>query len=226
MDGLSVGDNVGDGVGGAVGVDEGATTGESVGLNDGVRVGTADGTIDGRTVGMRLGVALGKYDGLNDGKKDGLRLGNVDGILDGSNDGCKLGVKLGSSDGTALLQVSQHIFNTVFNLHLCHGSSLSGSSSAAHAQSCTAPPSSGILNEVSPAASPVQELQQVSQQFLATSGSAHLNFVCRGSLAAQMQLCFATMPEMENFAVVASPIQPEGHDGGNDSATTGVLIHF
>ena len=112
----------------------------------------------------RLGVPVGISDGV-------LLSRNVGGS-DGYDEGFLLGLVLGPSDGTAIAQVLQHMDKTVSNEHLYVEFVF-----AAHAQSCLAPPSSGTSKVDVPAASPVQEVQQLSQQLTATSGSAHLNFV-------------------------------------------------
>ena len=217
--GCAVGDFVGDGVGGEVGLDDGDTTGESVGLIDGRAEGTFDGVLDKLLVGLELGRPEGRWEGSDEGAIVGNELGKFVGLIDGSSDGYVLGIELGSSDGTALAQVSQHMTKTVSNEHLSVEFSF-----AAHAQSCWAPASSGTSKVDVPAASPVQEVQQLSQQLTATSGSAHLNLVRWGSLIAQTQFCFVSIPVIENLAVVASPVQADGHEGGNDSSTIGCSL--
>ena len=72
-------------------------------------------------------------------------------------------------------------------------------------------PSSGIWNLLSPAASPIQEEQQLLQQFKATSGSAHLTSFSFGFFTAHRHETFPN-PVAGNLSDVASPLQSEGHN--------------
>ena len=119
-------------------------------------VGASDGGDVGRTLGYALGLSVSISVGL-------LLSSNV-GKFVGLDDGYLLGIELGPSDGTAPAQVSQHMAKTVSKEHRNVEFSL-----AAHAQSCSSPPSSGISKDALPEASPLHTEQQLSQQFVATS---------------------------------------------------------
>lgn len=134
---------------------------------------------------------LGDWLGAPDGTNEGRLLSKIVGSDDGFNKGCVLGMELGLSEGTVLAHVSQHIVSTVSNEHLYAESSF-----PAQAQSCCSPPSSRTLKVVEPAASPLHAEQQLSQQFRATSGSAHLSAMKFISETAHKQFCSSLMKEM------------------------------
>ena len=190
--------------------------------------GHANDELDGDTeiLGASDGMAEGCIDGVllskNVGEIEGVLLGIIDGRTDGSDDGCVLGPELGFSDGTALAHVSQHMANTVSNEHR-----VAESSSAAQAQSCTAPPSSSIANVASPAASPLHAEQQLAQQFASTSSYAHLSAVKSTSDTAHRQSCSSPIAEIKNFSVVASPSHCGSQapsEGLKDGTSVGVRL--
>jgi hypothetical protein len=204
----------------AVGVTDARMVGDVLVIGDSVfLLGTKLGSRDG----ILLVLALGEFECLDDGStdevNDGLSVGSSLGICVGIDDGLRVGKELGCSDGTALAQVSQHIRRTNGLEHLSFESSL-----AAHSQVLF--PIPGISNLSLPAASPLQEVQQLSQQFIATSGYPHLCSTRLGSRIAQIQLWLESIPAMENLSFVTSPLQSVGQAGGFDSVIIGWLKAF
>ena len=120
-----------------------------------------------------------------------------EGVVEGMLLLAELGDPVG---GAAIAHVSQHMSETLSREHLYVGLEL-----AAHAQVCCVP-SSGTSNASLPAASPLQAEQQLSQQFAATSGYAHLSVTRLASETAQRQFCSPTTPAIGKTAVVVSPL--------------------
>ena len=184
VEGISEDKTVGNCVGNLVGY----LVGFLVGILDGLPVGDIDGSKDPTALGGGLNCLDGGFvkeiDGLLLKKELGEIVSSFVGVYDRINVGPFVGTKLGLSDGTAAAHVWQHIRSTESKEQR-----IFESSAAAHAQDCSMLSLSGIANVSLPAASPWHAEQQLSQQFKATSGSAHLSETFQGSLFAQRQFC-------------------------------------
>ena len=123
----------------------------------------------------------------------------------------------GAFDSKLVAHVSQHIRNTESNEQYSSAFRLATDS---HVTSVLF--ISGTKKDPFSAASPIQEVQHVSQQFIATSAKAHLASFSFGSSLAQRQsfslLNFAT----KKVSLVASPGQFNGQYGSLDSLITGL----